>query len=83
MVHPTYAWMFFNWYLDGWWETDNGSCLIDGSATAKDLENVLRHSLTLDHLPRIEDECADEKNIGNIVSNLRQQLVIHKIMMKP
>lgn len=68
MFHPTYAWMFFNWYLDGWWMINNSSCIMDGSVKTKDLEMVLRTSLILDHYPRIEDEYADERNVGNIVS---------------
>lgn len=68
MFHPTYVWMFFDWYLDNWWVIDNASCIMDGSVKRKDLEQVLRTSLTLDHFPRIEDERADQLNIGNIVS---------------
>ena len=68
MFHPTYAWMFFNWYSDGWWITDNSSCVRDGSVRVEDLQRVLRDSLILDHFPRIEDEQADKPNVGNIVS---------------
>ena len=68
MFHPTYAWMFFNWYLDHWWVIDNGSCIRDGSLKVEDLERVVRNSLVLDHLPRIEDEHANQTNVGNIVS---------------
>ena len=70
MFHPTYAWMFINWYLDHWWVIDNGSCVRDGSVQAEDLERVLRNSLLLDHMPRIEDERADQPNIGKVVSNI-------------
>ena len=69
MFHPTYAWMFFNWYLNGWWMIDSSSCVMDGSARVKDLQQVLRNSLILDHYPRIEDERTNERNVGNIVSN--------------
>ena len=69
MFHPTYAWMFINWYLDEWWVIDNGSCIRDGSVQVKDLERVLNNGLLLDHLPRIEDERADQPNVGNIVSS--------------
>ena len=41
---------------------------MDGSVRAEDLERVLRTSLILDHYPRIEDEQANEQNVGNIVS---------------
>ena len=70
MFHPTYAWMFFNWYLDNWWVIDNGSCVMDGSVNVKDLERVLRNGLVLDHLSRIEDDRADELNVGKVVSNI-------------
>ena len=69
MFHPTYAWMFFNWYLNGWWMIDSSSCVMDGSVRVKDLQQVLRNSLILDHYPRIEDERTNERNVGNIVSN--------------
>ena len=69
MFHPTYAWMFFNWYLDNWWVINNSSCVMDGSVQATDLERVLRSSLILDHYPRIDDERANEPNVGNIVSS--------------
>ena len=61
--------MFFNWYLDNWWVIDNGSCVMDGSVNVKDLETVLRNGLVLDHLSRIEDDRADEPNVGKVVSN--------------
>ena len=61
--------MFFNWYLDNWWVVDNGSCVMDGSVNVKDLERVLRNGLVLDHRSRIEDDRADELNVGKIVSN--------------
>ena len=48
---------------------DNGSCIRDGSVQVKDLERVLNNGLLLDHLPRIEDERADQPNIGNVVSS--------------
>ena len=44
------------------------SCIKNGSVQVEDLERVLRKSLVLDHLPRIEDEHADKPNVGNIVS---------------
>ena len=73
MFHPTYAWMIFNWYLDDWWRNNSGtpgSCIRNGSVQVENLERVLRNSLVLDHLPRIEDEYADQTNVGNIVSNI-------------
>ena len=36
----------------------------------EDLEKVLNNGLVLDHLPRIEDERADQPNIGKVVSNI-------------
>ena len=42
---------------------------MDGSVRVKDLQQVLRNSLILDHYPRIEDERTNERNVGNIVSN--------------
>lgn len=61
--------MFYNWYIDNWWMMENSSCVVDGSVKETDLERVLRTGLSLDHFPKIEDEDADEQNIGNIVSN--------------
>ena len=69
MFHPTYAWMFINWYLDGWWMNENVSCIKDHSVKAKSLQRVLRNSLILDHLPRIEDMHANDTTVGNIVSD--------------
>ena len=68
MFHPTYVWMFFNWYLDNWWLVDNSSCIMGGSVKPQDLERVLRTSLILDHYPRIDDEHANDQNVENIVS---------------
>jgi len=69
MYHPTYAWMFFNWYLDNWWIA-NSSCTIDddGSVKGEISERVIRTSLIFDHYPRIEEEHKNEPNQGNIVS---------------
>ena len=64
MVHPKYAWMFFNWYSGRWWFDEVGSC----SEQAEVLETVVETSLVLDHYPRIEEDRKDEPNIGNIVS---------------
>ena len=69
MFHPTYAWMFYNWYLNGWWKNENVSCIMDHSVNAASLQRVLRNSLILDHLPRIEDTRANDKTVGNIVSD--------------
>ena len=74
MFHPTYVWMFFNWYLENWWVTDNASCIVDGTVKPKDLERVLRTSLNLAHYPRVEVDHQDERNIGNIVSNFHKLL---------
>jgi len=49
---------------------DDSSCTRDSSVKIKDLERVLKTSLIVDHYPRIEDEHADEPNVGKIVSNL-------------
>ena len=70
MFHPTYAWILFNWYRDNFWVTDEPSCIKDGSATPKDLERVLRTSITLEQFPFIDDGRVDEQNVGNVVSNL-------------
>lgn len=67
MYHPTYAWMFFNWYLDNWW-LGNSSCIKDGSVKGESLEKVVRTSLVFDQYPRIKDEHKDDLNQGNIVS---------------
>lgn len=67
MYHPTYAWMFFNWYEDDWWLA-NSSCISDGSVNKGSIESVLETSLVFDHYPRIEDERKDELNQANIVS---------------
>ena len=68
MFHPTYAWIFFNWYRDKFWIADNPSCLMDKSAQPEDLERVLRTSLVMDQWPTVEDDEGDELNVGNIVS---------------
>ena len=67
MHYPTYAWMFFNWYLDNWWLT-NSSCVLDGSVKGKSLERIIKTSLVFDHYPRIEDKHMDRVNQANIVS---------------
>ena len=55
---------------------DNSSCVMDGSVKVEDLDRVLRNSLILDHYPRIEDENANEKNVGNIVSKVCRLVAI-------
>ena len=67
MYYPTYAWMFFDWYLDNWWLA-NSSCVLDGSVKGESLARVVRASLVFDHYPRIEDEHRNRINQGNIVS---------------
>ena len=67
MYHPTYAWMFFNWYRNGWW-LGNTSCILESSVVPENIEEVMRTSLIFDHSPRIEDEQKDKPNQGNIVS---------------
>ena len=69
MFYPTYAWILFNWYRDIFWVNDEPSCIKDGSAEPKDLERVLRTSITLEHFPIIDEKQVDELNVGNIVSN--------------
>ena len=76
MHHPTYAWMFFNWYLDNWWLA-NSSCVLDGSVEGESLEKVVLNSLVFDHYPRIEEEHKDELNQGNIVSILIKSVFIY------
>ena len=66
MYHPTYAWMFFNWYLDDWWLA-NTSC-INASVKGENLERVITNSLVFDHYPRIEGEDKDKPNQGKVVS---------------
>ena len=69
MFYPDYGWILINWYLDNWWVNDNSSCIWDGSVKGKDLERLLRFSLSIAHFPRIEDDRQDKPNIGNIVSS--------------
>ena len=70
MFYPTYAWIYFNWFVDDWWLAEENSCTMNGSVKAQDLvEKVLKNSLVVDHYPRIEDEDRDKQNVGNIVSN--------------
>ena len=66
MYHPNYAWMFLNWYKNGWWLA-NSSCTIESSIDPTNLERIVKSSLVFDHFPRIEDERKDEPNQGNIV----------------
>ena len=76
MYHPTYAWMFFNWYLDNWWLA-NSSCVLDGSVKQESLERVVRTSIIFDHYPRLEDEHRDKANKANIVSPIRCMDMLH------
>ena len=66
MVHPRYAWMFFNWYNDNWWT--NISCTKNNSVVEEAIEDILSTSLIFDHYPRIDEEYKDKPNVGNIVS---------------
>jgi len=61
MFHPTYQWMFFNWYTDDWL---NAGCATDSSS---ELEAIVETGLVFDHYPRIDDEDKDKPNVGNIV----------------
>ena len=74
MYHPTYAWMFFNWYLDDWWL--NGSCL-NGLVKGENLDRVMTSSLVFDHYPRIEEQHKNITNQGNIVSIIAFLIIIH------
>lgn len=69
MYHPTYAWLVFNWYKDGWW-LGNTSCILESSVVPENIEEVLRTSLVFDLTPTIEDEQKDIPNQGNIVSKV-------------
>ena len=66
MVHPKYAWMFFNWYNDNWWT--NISCTKNDSETEAAIQKILSTSLIFDHYPRIDEKDRDIPNVGNIVS---------------
>ena len=68
MFYPTYAWIFFNWYLKDWWKTSNSSCIRDGSVKGEDLERLIQYSITIHHYPKVEESRQDEQTIGNIVS---------------
>jgi len=67
MVHPKYAWMFFNWYNDNWWT--NISCTRNDPEKKAAIENILLTSLIFDHYPRIDEKDRDIPNVGNIVSS--------------
>jgi len=66
MVHPQYAWMFFNWYMDQWW-LDNSTCT-EEAIDPKRLETVIETSIVFDHYPRIENDRKNDLNVGKIVS---------------
>ena len=74
MFHPTYVWIYFDWYLENWWVTVNSSCIRDGSVKGEDLEEIIRFSLAVDHFPRIEENRRDDQNIGKIVSKQLLQM---------
>ena len=63
MIHPTYSWMFFNWYSNDWWK--NASCTKNDT----NIKNLLSTSLIFDHYPRIDEDDKNEVNVGGIVSN--------------
>ena len=81
MYHPTYAWMFFNWYLDNWWLA-NSSCILDGSVNRESLERVVRNSIIFDHYPRLEDEQRDKVNKANIVSLISCMDMLKLLLIK-
>jgi len=61
MTHPTYAWMFYNWYSDNWWEVSKSSC------TVEQIKSFLDYSLVFDHYPRINDSDKDKLNVADMV----------------
>ncbi|XP_065899524.1 gamma-aminobutyric acid type B receptor subunit 2-like [Dysidea avara] len=63
MIHPTYSWMFFNWYSDDWWK--NASCTKNDT----NIKNLLSTSLIFDHYPRIDEDDKNEVNVGGITWN--------------
>ncbi|XP_065899544.1 gamma-aminobutyric acid type B receptor subunit 2-like isoform X2 [Dysidea avara] len=61
MTHPTYAWMFFNWYSNDWWNVSNSSSCTDDMR-----KSFLDYSLVFDHYPRINDSDKNETNIAGM-----------------
>ena len=60
MTHPTYAWMFYNWYSNSWWKGANLS-----NCTFEIRKSFLEYSLVFDHYPRIRNKTMT--NIANMV----------------
>ena len=75
MFYPDYVWIFFNWYTDNWWLSKTNCSRSD--LQTKSLARLIRNSLVLDHYPRIEDEDADQPNVGNIVGNYMVAIFVH------
>ncbi|XP_065899549.1 gamma-aminobutyric acid type B receptor subunit 2-like isoform X3 [Dysidea avara] len=59
MTHPTYAWMFYNWYSNSWWKGANLS-----NCTFEIRKSFLEYSLVFDHYPRIRNKTMT--NIANM-----------------
>jgi hypothetical protein len=58
-VYPDYAWIFYDWYQDGWWTMDvSGAVLKFGDCRDSELTNFLDRAITI-KLPDTSNKTTD------------------------
>ena len=77
MTHPTYAWMFYNWYSNNWWNISNSS-----DCSADRIKSFLDFSLVFDHFPRINDSDKNKTNVADMVRNYKMHLNMKAVLLK-
>ena len=58
-IYPNYAWIFYDWYQDGWWTTDvSGATLEFGDCRDSELAGSLDRAITI-KLPGVSNKTTD------------------------
>ena len=65
-TYPKYAWIFYDWYRDGWWTADvSGTQLEFGACTDSELTGFLDGAITI-KLPDVSNETTDIGAVSTI-----------------
>ena len=74
-TYPCYAWMMYDWYLDGWWTSAMAS---DDAIDCKDheLAGFLDKALTI-QLPDVTNETTDIGIVSSCACDLIFHLLVH------
>lgn len=64
-VYPNYAWIFYDWYQDGWWTMDVSGAVFGGCRDSE-LAGFLDRAITI-KLPDISNKTTD---IGTVSTHI-------------